>query len=261
MAGDRRADAMDRLRYAPILEACRNAPRTRRELAEATDVSRTTVYRMTVALADQEYVERTADGYRTTTRGEAFGRLAETFLEGIEAIDRLDPLFEVVSHPDLLDHAHTLTDPTVTTVDATDPYRVADRAIERFEAAHDPRGVVSSASPTGLLEDAREIVDTKDRIEWLFAERALAAHDAVGGEAFLDALEAPHLSIGVVPDEAVPFTFSVDRDDVSVSGHDPTSGLPTVIVESDSPAAWAWLDGRFRSLQKRATPLNAWVGR
>lgn len=259
MGGPPRAEATELLRYAPVLEACREAPRRRRELVEATNTSRTTVYRTTVALAERGLLERTSKGYRTTPRGAALGSWAASFADGIEAIERLEPLFDVVSHPDLLDHAHTLTDPAVTTVDAADPYRVADRAIERFEAARDVRGVVASASPTGLLEDAREIIDDKDGIKWLFAERAIAAHDAVGGEDFLDALEAPHLSLGVVPNDAAPFTFSVDRDDVSVSGHDPTSGLPTVIVESDSPTAWAWLDGRFRSIRERATPLDAWL--
>ncbi len=259
MTSDERDRGTALLRRAPILEACRATPRPRSGLVEVTGTSRTTVYRATIALEEQGLLEHTADGYRTTTRGEALSALTETYVDGIEALDRLQPLFETVSHPELLEHAHFLTDATVTVVDPESPYQVAERSVERFKTASDIRGVVASASPRDLLESALPIIETKERLEWLFSESALTAHDTVGGDPFLDSLDAAHVSACVVPDDKVPFTFSVNRDDVSISGHDPTSGLPTVIVESDSPAAKRWLEATFERLQQTATPLDTWL--
>lgn len=54
------------------------------------------------------------------------------------------------------------------------------------------------------------------------------------------------------------FSTTVNRDDVSISGHNPTSGLPTVLVESDAPAAHRWLEATFETLQETATPLDTW---
>jgi len=248
------------LRRAPVLDACRDTPRTRSTLVETTGTSRTTVYRATENLEAQGLLDRTADGYRTTARGEALSNLTETYLDGLEAIERLQPLLEAVDHRELLEHAHLLTDAAVTVVDPENPYQVVERSVERFEAASDVRGVVASASPQTLLESAVPIVETKDRIEWLFSESALTAHDAVGDEAFRNALDANHVSIGVLSDDDVPFTFSVNRDDVSISGHDPTSGLPTVLVETDAIAARAWLEDRFDAIAAEATPLASWTG-
>lgn len=115
----------------------------------------------TVALEAQGLLEDTADGYRTTPRGTALSALTETYFGGIDAIERLQPLFESVSHPELVEHAYLLTDATVPVVDPENPYLVAERSVERFEAASDVRGVVASASPRGLLESALPVLDTK----------------------------------------------------------------------------------------------------
>ncbi|WP_276253232.1 helix-turn-helix transcriptional regulator [Halomontanus rarus] len=259
MKSDERDDAIALLRHASVLEACRDRPRSRRELVAETNTSRTTIYRVTVSFEERGLLEDTAGGYRTTAQGEALSRLTDTYLDGREAIERLEPLFEYVSDPDLLANAHRLTDATVTVVDASNPYRVAERSIERFEAASDVRGAVSKASPSEMLEDAEAILETKSEISWIFAESAFDAHRTVGGDTFRAALDAPHISLRVAPDDRVPFTFSVDRDDISISGHDPTSGLPTVIVESSSPAAKLWLENRFETLFETATPLEEWL--
>lgn len=259
MTRDEHERAMGLLRRSPVLEACRTEATVRPDLVEETGTSRTTVYRTTVDFEDRDLLEKTDDGYRTTSQGEALSHLVDTFLAGIEAIDRLEPLLEAVPDGELLEHAHLLHDATVTTVDASDPYRVAERSIERFERARDVRGVVASASSRDMLEDAAAVVESKRSVEWYFAESALDVHDAVGGETLRDALDAPHVTVGVAPDDAVPFTFSVDQDDVSISGHDPTSGLPTVVVESESEAARRWLEARFETIREAATPLDSWL--
>ncbi|MFC3959007.1 helix-turn-helix transcriptional regulator [Halovivax cerinus] len=257
MTGAGYETAIELLRYAPVLEACRSAPRSRRELVEETGTSRTTIYRATVALEERDLVKYDGDGYRTTARGGALSRASASFRATTETIERLEPLFDVVSHPELLDNAYRLDDPTVTVVDASNPYRVADRAVERFEERPAVRGVTASATDAEAFARAGPLLSEKSRVEWLFTETAFDAHETINDE-FRRVLSAPTISIGIVPDEAVPFSFSVDED-VSIVGHDDRTGLPTVLVESDSQAAHDWLRRRFEELDERATPLETWI--
>jgi hypothetical protein len=46
-----------------------------------------------------------------------------------------------------------------------------------------------------------------------------------------------------------------ERDDVSIVGHDPATGLPTVHVESDRPAARAWLEALYEQCKAAATAV------
>lgn len=249
--------AVELLRYAAILDTCRSTPRSRRDLVAETDSSRTTIYRATVALEERGLLERDGQGYRTTARGSALSRAVDAFRDATDTIDRLEPLFEVVSDPELLDNAYRLREPSVTVVDASDPYRVADRAVERFEERSVVRGVTASATDAKAFEQAGPRLGEKSSIDWLFTERALTTHETIN-EGFRVVLDAPNVSLGIVPDKAVPFSFSVDED-VSIVGHDDRTGLPTVLVESGSQAAYDWLDRRFTTLAEQATPLEAWM--
>ncbi|GAB3689109.1 hypothetical protein GCM10028857_24080 [Salinarchaeum chitinilyticum] len=247
------------LRRRLVLDACAEAALDRRQLVECTGLSRTTAYRATVELQERGWLEGTTDGYRTTDRGIALAGAADSFLDAIVSIERLGPLFDAIPSPELRANAHLLGDPRVTTVDASNPYRVVERAIERFEAADRARGVSASINDAEALEDAVSMIDAVERLEWIFAESALEAHATVADETFFDSIERPHVSLSVAPDDAIPFSFTVDDDDVSITGHDPNTGLPTVLVESDALAARAWLDSQFEAAAAASTPIADWL--
>lgn len=249
------------LRRRRVLEACTERELDRRELVEQTGLSRTTAYRATVELQERGWLAQTTDGYRTTDRGGALVGAADAFLASVDAIERLEPLFAAVPSPELRANAHLLGAPRVTTVDASNPYRVVDRALERLETAEYARGVSSSINDAEALEQATAMIDDVERLEWIFAESALEAHETVTDEAFFDAIDRPHVDLGVVPNDAIPFSYTVDDDDVTITGHDANTGLPTVLVESDAPAARAWLETRFEAISAAATPITEWAGR
>jgi len=249
------------LRRRRVLEACTERALDRRQLVEQTGLSRTTAYRATVELQKRGWLAQTTEGYRTTDRGVALAGAADAFLASVDAIERLEPLFDAISAAELRANAHLLGDPRVTTVDASNPYRVVDRALERFEAVDHARGVSSSINDAEALEQATAMIEEVERIEWIFAESALEAHETVTDEAFFDAIDQPHVELGVVPSDAIPFSFTVDDDDVSITGHDANTGLPTVLVESDALAARAWLESRFEAISTAATPISEWADR
>lgn len=259
--GDGEGDGAEAvLRRRRVLEACSGATLDRRQLVERTGLSRTTAYRATVDLEERGWLEGTADGYRTTDRGIALAGAADAFLDAIDSIERLEPLFAAVPAPELRANAHLLGDPRVTTVDASNPYRVVERALERFETVDRARGVSASINDAEALEQATSMVDDVEHIEWIFAEGALDAHETVADDAFFEAIDQPHVSLSVAPDATIPFSFTVDDEDVSITGHDPNTGLPTVLVESDAPAARAWLEAHFEAISTDSTPIAEWLG-
>lgn len=73
-----------------ILDAVQRRPATRRELAERTGTSRTTLDRIVTELEDRGWVERTTDGeYAATPVGAVLLRQFRPFLGAVAAIDRL----------------------------------------------------------------------------------------------------------------------------------------------------------------------------
>lgn len=248
-------DGIDVLRRLPVLDACLDGPLTRSQLTDETALSRTTAYRATVALVERGLLTDTGSGYRTTPRGAATAAAAETFLGGVETVDRLDPLLDLVDHPELVANAHLLEDARVVVADASNPYRVVDRVLERFEQTSASRGTLASVSSAEAIDRAMPSPERAGSIERIFAKSALEAHETVGKEGFAAATTAASVTILVAADEDVPFSFAIDDEDVTVVGHDPATGLPTVHVESESESARAWLDRLYERCRDAARPV------
>lgn len=245
------------LRRATILDVCREEALGRSQLADAADLSRTTAYRATLDLEAADLLERTSEGYRTTPHGAALSAAVDQFLLSIETINRLEGLLELVNHPDLVAHAHLFADARVVVADAENPYRVVERVLERFEQTVTSRGVMASVSHTEAINRAAPDVGDKEFIERIFAASALDSHLTVGGEVFAAAGQNDGVSYLVAPDETVPFSFAIDDESVTLVGHDPTLGLPTIHAESDHPAARAWLEHEYEQIRADAEPVHS----
>ncbi|WP_313692497.1 helix-turn-helix transcriptional regulator [Halorarum halobium] len=243
------------LRRKRLLAACRDDALSRKQLTERTDLSRTTVYRATVALEEGGLLENTGEGYRTTSLGAALLAAGRTYETAVESIGRLEPLLELVDHPALVEHAHLFTGAEVVVADASNPYRVVDHVIDRFGETSGSRGTIVSTTAVEALQRATPALEDRGHIERVFAASALESHETVGGEAFRAVTANENLSILAAPDADVPFSFAIDDADVSVVGHDPATGLPTVHVESDRPAARAWLEALYERCRAAAEPI------
>lgn len=257
MDGASPEDAAWILRRTAVLDACREESLSRSQLADAADLSRTTAYRATLDLEEKELLERTVEGYLTTPHGAALSAAAERFLRAIETIGRLEPLLELADHPDLTAHAHLFADAEITVADAANPYRVVDRVLERFAETQTSRGVIANVGHAAAIDRAVPDIETMDSIERIFTESALSSHLTVGEETFVEAARSEVFTYLVADDDMVPFSFALDDEDVTLVGHDPATGLPTVHAESDNPAARAWLEdiyGRIRAEARTFSP-------
>lgn len=244
------------LRRSAVLDACRDESLSRSQLADAAELSRTTAYRATRDLESEGLLERTAKGYRTTPHGAALSAAAGQFLSAIETIGRLEALLELVDHPELTAHAHLLADAEITVADAANPYRVVDRVLERLAETTTSRGIIVNVTSVEALDRAAPDIGEMDAIERIFTESALSAHLTIGEEAFADVAQSEVFSYLVADDETVPFSFALDDEDVTLVGHDPATGLPTIHAESNHPAARAWLEDVYERVRAEATELS-----
>lgn len=249
--------AMSLLRRVPVLAACRDEASTRRQIAERAGLSRTTAYRATTALVETGHLAETGRGYVATPRGRALLAASERFRDGIAAIDALKPLFDVVDDPTLIENAHRLGDVEVVVADASNPYRIVERAIERLEGTTTSVGTLVNPTAAEAIRQSADVVPAAERVERILTEPALEAHETIDDAAFAAAVADGPVDLLVAPADAVPFSFAIDDDDVSIVGHDPRTGLPAVHVESADPAAREWLSGVYERCRERATPIDA----
>ncbi len=244
------------LRRTAVLDACRDEPLSRGQLAEVAELSRTTAYRATRNLETDGLLERTSKGYWTTSHGAALSAAAGQFLCAIETISRLETLLELVDHPDLTAHAHLFADAEITVTDAANPYRVVDRVLERLAETTTSRGIIANVSAVEALDRAAPDIGEMDAIERIFTESALSAHLTIGEESFADVAQSEVFTYLVADDETVPFSFALDDEDVTLVGHDPATGLPTIHAESNHPAARAWLEDVYERVRAEAKELS-----
>lgn len=248
-------DMVTILRRAPVLAVCHDRPRSRQELVERTHFSRSTAYRATVALEERGLLENAGDGYRTTRYGAAVLAAAESYGDAIETIDRLEPLLDLVDSPELATHAHLFRDPEVTVADASNPYEVVNRVVERFERTATSHGTIASTTHLEAVEQTAPDLSGKESIERIFARTALETHSTVADETLIGVAATDTVSIYVADDDEIPFTFAIDENEVTLVGHDPATGLPTVHVESARPEARAWLERVYERCRGNATPI------
>lgn len=242
------------LRRAPILEVCREEPQSRREIAASTDASRTTVYRATKELESEGLLEGVDGGYRTTPKGAALSRVTETYRRGTETIDRLEPLFEIVDDPDVLEKAHLLADATMTVADEDNMYRANDRVLDLWADSETVRAAMMNTGSRLCLQKSTELTREGDMdVELCFHPETLPTNEHLANGEF-DASALPEC-FDVSVTDAVSFTFVLYDEVAAIVGHDEV-GTPIVVAETECPLVYGWLEDCYTDILERSRPVR-----
>jgi len=240
------------LRRAPVLEACREKPRSRHELETITDRSRATIYRATVELEEEGLLDRAEDGYRTTGKGQALSYAVEEYRNDLDAIERLEPLLEEIDHPELLENAYLLDDAEITTPGENNMYRANDRVIELWMQAETIRsGMTGSGSRQCLPKSAEYAIENGMDIEMCFLPDAIPTPehlDDIDVDRLLDAFNAQVT-------DAVPFTFLLFDDQAAIVSHNEV-GIPMIVAETKNVYAYKWLEKLYQECKASARPIE-----
>ena len=253
MNADQHDLAQSLLRRASFLQPSTDETLTRRELEQDSDTSRTTVYRATNELEADDLLEAANGGYRTTPKGAAMNHAVEQYLTTIDTIERLEPLFERVDHPELFAHAHLLADAEMTVAADDNKYRANDRAVELFGQSETIRAAMTgSGSRLCIEESTAEAVEGEMSVGMCFTPEALPTGEHLDADdADIDQLFD---CFDLLISEAIPFAFVHDEVATIVSHNE--VGIPVVVVESDDPAVYRWLERLYRECTDAARPVE-----
>ena len=128
--------------------------------------------------------------------------------------------------------------------------------IERLEQTSNSRGTLTNVTSLQALDQTTPHLEAIESLERIFAASALEGHETTASEGFRDVVSDETITVLVADDNAVPFSFAIDDVGVTVAGHDPATGLPTVHVETESTAARSWLETLYEQCWERARPIE-----
>lgn len=134
-----------------VLGAIHEAPRTRDELKEATDASRTTLSRMLADFEEREWIVRSNGRYEPTSEGAYVASELTRLLANLEAADELNGALRWLPVEDFDFDLSCLSDAEVITLSWNDPASMRLLA-EHLDGANRVRSMADTVS--------REVVDT-----------------------------------------------------------------------------------------------------
>ncbi len=240
-------------RRAAYLEHMAGRHCSTRDLVDALGESRSTAGRALRRLEEADLVERTADGYTTTTAGRL---LAEWYRDAVDAGSALlsaGPVIEPLPadaglRPDLLIGADTEVAKGPT------PYQSPDRVERAVKGADRLRVLAPTVADPRHLTLYRDAVAEGAELELVLAPDLLdgLASQFPGPLADLDRAEQATVATADVPPFSLVLAESGDIGEVVVLVY--TAGMALHgVIHNDSPAAVEWAHERFRAVADRAS--------
>ena len=243
-----------------ILETLADGPHTRRELMDATGVSRTTLGRILNELAERGWAERHTDGpYAATRTGE---HVVASFLPLIDAMVTVRSLGEAANWLPRSVHdvgIDAFRDATVHRPDQNAPMSLARELVDRIEGAESFRTLTYLAPPEhAVAEVLHERVRDPDVSSDFVLAGGLADHLAGDPERrgrWRESIEAGAVVHSY--DGRIPCNLFVIDGTVLVVNTSSEDGTPGAFLESDDPRALEWADSLIESYREEAEPLGA----
>lgn len=243
-----------------ILESLRERPGSRRDLAERTDTSRTTLDRIVNELEERGWAERTTDGaYVATAAGAHLMAQFTPFIEAVAAVRRLGEAVAWLPTDDLSIGLEHFSDASVLRPEHDDPVETVDYMLDLFQETTSFRGLTHFAPPAPLSNAMRdriaagrmtaEFVLTDDLIDYLRdqPERRTRWRDILNWEAEVFQVQGP-----------IPCNLWIFDDRILIKKSGPegvqeTYGVP-IVSENETVQSWAHdLIDQWRS---EATPVD-----
>jgi len=224
----------------------------RSTLESELDVSRATAYRQTAALVKEGLLEQTSRGHLTTDGGAAVLDAADRFERSPAAADRLGPLLERLSPPELSENLHLFADATVIAVDSKAPYAIEQHvgsiiadSRERIYGAP-----TSFGSPVTLTRTVGRIKSGVD-FEWALPEAILERLEGQYGELHETVLAHDNTAVYVTENVV---DLSLYDDTVVLTGFDADRGtLPSPRPTTPRPST-----GPEPSSRPTASAVHGW---
>ena len=243
-----------------ILEALAAEPHERRELMDATGVSRTTLGRILNELTERGWVEWDADGRFAATRtGE---HVAAAFTPLVDAMAAVRSLGEAADWLPASVHdvgLDAFRDATVHRPDPNAPLSFARELVDRIEGAETFRTLSYLAPPEGSVA---EVFHERVREDGFSSESILAGgltehvlEDPERRDRWRESVEAGAAVYSY--DGYIPCNLFVIDGTVLVVNADTDAGPPGAYIESDHPRVLEWADDLIAKHREEAERIDA----
>jgi len=240
-----------------VLELLAARPHTERELAEATDISDTTVGRVLDGFSERGWIEATDDGYATTRFGDLLAADYDRFRESMELSRRLARHRHLLPMAEIDFDLRLLNDAKVTDPDRLDTLQSVDRWAELMRRSERVRFLANTANELiirimheQIVEDdtAHETIFTPDLFEYVRSHPDLCEmfrEMSREGARFYRAAEGTEQS----------WFLAIYDDLVGVGGFDESGTIQTGF-EATAPPIREWAEETFEAYRSDATPLT-----
>lgn len=198
-------------------------------------------------LLEEGLIERTVDGYKTTTFGKYVSKQVDSCSTSISVAREIQPFLDIVPDAAFEYDLSALRGADVTTVEPADPHAPIDRFVELT------RGVpyVRIITPT-LVSDVidtfhEDVVERGTELDLVVQADALKILQTKHAAKFEQALESGRLTVGIYSGP-IPFSLSLLNDTITLGGHDEQKFL-RCLVECYSETAIRWAEDVYREYQ------------
>jgi len=248
--GDLSVEAMKR---ADALSALFDGPMDRAELMATLDVSRTTVHRLVRGLEARDLLVQEGDEFTLSTFGRTVAAEVVTYRRRVTAAQRLQPFFETLTHPLADIEVDLFADATLTESKPTNPYAPVARFMDLLRESETLRGFDTTTVAPIYVEDIRSEILGGMETDVVYLSAVVEEMVAAYPDAIAAAAESGQLTLSTHDD--LPFGLAIFDDRVGLGGYDET-GLLSVFVDTDAPAAREWTLDRYRDYRAEAEPLD-----
>ncbi|WP_254274137.1 helix-turn-helix transcriptional regulator [Haloarcula marina] len=232
-----------------------SSPKTKPELVEDVDASRSTVDRAIETLTDAALVERTGSRYRTTYAGRESLRAYERFLDRLDALQAAQPVLQDLSleaeiPPEALEGAEV--------VEATmaAPHAPIERATTLGDGATRLYGTGPAVLPKYIAEIS-ELLEDGDETELVLSKAVVEAFRESYPDAFEQFAGSDNIEIHVT-EQALPCLIWIAvKPEETVSGiivH--TENGVRGAIHNDTDAMNEWTREQYRQFKADARPLD-----
>lgn len=243
-----------------ILDTLTKGPYSRRDLAELTDISRTTLDRIVNELEERGWVQRTNDGnYVGTPMGTHLMAQVRPFIDSVKAIRRLDEAVAWLPADELSIGLHHFSDASVLRPEQDDPMETVDYFTDLIRETTEFRVLTHLAPPGPLARAMRdritagrlnaEYVLTDELIEYLHdqPERRERWRNILEGGGDVVRVQGP-----------IPCNLWIFDDNVLIkkSGPEPIEDSYGVPIQSENETVRSWAHDVIDSYWVDGTPVN-----
>lgn len=262
------ADALEDVAYLArsanrvrLLNVLASGSYARRELAERTEITRTTIGRIVNEFEERGWVERTTDGeYTATPVGEQIDTEFMPLVETITVIRNLGETvawFQATEQPIELHH---LQDATAWQPESTDPMAPTVAYMDDLRTAAEFHCLVGVAPPVPFEKAMRDgVVERGMRVEHVISESEYAylRDDPERAARWREYIEAGANVYRY--DGTVPCNFVILDETVYIAKSQSDYGDPYTVIESDDDAVRSWAHEIIKRHRAESERLDAEV--